>query len=132
MSRLFLCVALLSMTVLSHSVQAGLFCGEGNCKPACGCEVVWGCCPTYETVKVEKSGFEVECEQICVPKVRLPWADPCEPRCAFVVCVNKLKKVKKDDGEKCVIKWEAKPFCAHCQKPVNYNCPTNICAPVAE
>lgn len=132
MFRIRFGLPLFVFAVLSGTSHAGWFCQSGDCKPACECEVVWGCCPSYEKVKVEKSGFEVECEQICVPKVRLPWADPCEPRCAFVVSVNKLKKAKKDDGEKCVLKWEAKPFCSQCRKPAAGFCPSVSCAPVCE
>jgi hypothetical protein len=129
MFRLFACLTVMLVVSRVSTAEAGIICHRGGCKPACECGVVWGCCPKYEKEKVTKSGFEVECEQICVPKVRLPWADPCEPRCAFVVSVNRLKKVTKDNGEKCVLTWEAKPFCSHCLKPACGTCPEMSCAP---
>ena len=129
MLRTLLTVASVLTLVLTSPAHAGLFREHGGCKPACECEVVWGCCPKYATEKVEKSGFEVECEQICVPKVRLPWQDPCTPRCAFVVCVNRLKKSTKPMGEKCEIKWEAKPYCSRCLKPACCGGPDVSCAP---
>lgn len=129
MIRLLVCLTALVVHLGYSHAEASLFRHRGGCKPACECGVVWGCCPKYDKEKIETHGFEVECEHICVPKVRLPWADPCEPRCAFVVAVNRLKKETRDDGEKCVLKWEAKPFCRHCHKPACGMCPEMGCAP---
>jgi hypothetical protein len=114
--------------------QAGWLCGDGGRKPAnCGCQVKWVCCPTYEKEKIEKSGFEVESEHICVPKVKFPWQKCCTPRCAKVICVHRLKKETKECGEKCVIKWEAKQVCVRCCKPTSgHNCgPNHGCGPSA-
>ena len=44
--------------------------GKVHCDKSCDhCP----CYPTVEEVVVEKPCFEVECEQICVPKVTFPW-----------------------------------------------------------
>jgi hypothetical protein len=102
----------------------------GGCKPAgCGSSVRWVCCPKWEKETIEKSGFEVECEHICVPRVRLPWQDCCTPRCARVIAVNRLKKVTQECGERCVLTWEAKPVCVHCRKPVQALAPACQCGP---
>jgi hypothetical protein len=62
-----------------------------------------------ETVKEKKSCFDVECEAICIPHVKLPWEDCCEPpKCARTRLVHVL--VEKDyECERCHYKWT--PVC---------------------
>ena len=38
--------------------------------PSCGRDV---CCPTVEEVTQEKTCWNVQCEKVCIPAVRLPW-----------------------------------------------------------
>ena len=132
MIRFIACLACVVVAGYPSLSRAGWLCGE--CKPAgCNAQVGWVCCPSYEKEKIEKSGFEIETEQICVPKVRLPWQSCCTPRCARVVCVNRLKKKTIECGEKCVIKWEAKQVCTHCGKPYSGAGmgPASTCGPAA-
>ncbi|MCA9052851.1 MAG: hypothetical protein KDA75_03395 [Planctomycetaceae bacterium] len=120
------------LAVLCHSqtLHAGVFCDDGGCKPSgCGCEVKWICCPKWEKEKIEKSCYDIECEHICVPKVKLPWQDCCTPRCARVICVHRLKKHTYECGEKCVLTFEAKAVCTRCCKPGYSRCPTMNCGP---
>lgn len=61
---------------------------RGCCKPvdccaACDC-VPLVCRPVFKTVPVTKACFDVECKEICIPKVTLPWHKCCrqpESRC---------------------------------------------------
>ncbi|MFV0445071.1 MAG: hypothetical protein ACK5Q5_15965 [Planctomycetaceae bacterium] len=130
MPRRLTCLTFLLASCLASLAQAGWLCG--GCKPTgCGCQVNWVCCPTCEQEKIEKSGFDVECEHICVPKVRLPWQSCCTPRCARVICVHRLKKQTIECGEKCVIQWEAKPVCRYCGKPRTGTDSNGGCGPAA-
>ncbi|MAT16045.1 MAG: hypothetical protein CMJ46_12340 [Planctomyces sp.] len=94
----------------------------GCCDTACsGCSKVLVCCPSVKMEEVEETCFEVECEHICVPQVKVPWGkiltlgccfgdDECEPLnpgCGKIIAVNKLKK-EKNKVEKAVCVWEIK------------------------
>lgn len=103
---------------------------DGGEKPAsCGGAVRWVCCPKWKTEPVTRPGFDVQCEHICVPRVRLPWQDDCTPRCARVLAVHRLKKETIECGERCVLTWEAKAVCARCLKPVEVAAPSGRCGP---
>ena len=77
MRSLFLCTAFAALTAFA-TPSAMAQCG--NCKPAdcgescCGsCEPSWLCCQAeckMETIK--KHCYEVECDYVCIPPVRLP------------------------------------------------------------
>ena len=89
--------------------EAGLFCFGNACDVPCD-DCSTGCCqPKYENETIKKAGFETECETVCVPKVHFPWQDPCAPRCAYAIRVNRLKKKTIECGTKCVLKWEPLP-----------------------
>jgi hypothetical protein len=65
-----------------------------------------------EKVKEATPCFEVECEAICIPHVKLPWHDCCDPpRCARTRLVNVLVE-KEYECEVCKYKWT--PVC--CEK----------------
>lgn len=90
--------------------------------PQCHCEV------TTEEGKVTKHCYEIECEQICIPKVRIPWhllgqkfsrkskcdTGGCEtpdcspPPCGKVRTIRVLKK-KEYECKVCKCKWT--PVC---------------------
>ena len=73
--------------------------------PSCQAKV---CCPEPTEIKVEKHCWEVECEQICIPKFKWPWESCCEaPKCGKVRSVKVLKKVEKECKE-CGYKWTVK------------------------
>ena len=96
----------------------------GVCKPTGCCEgVAYTCCPVYQREKIERKGFEVKCEPLCVPRVRLPWQDPCTPRTARVIYVHRLESASRECGEKCVLTWEPRPVCGRCGKPAAQNAP---------
>lgn len=73
------------------------------------------CIATMEKVTVKKTCFEVECEQICIPTVRIPWpwlagghgkgkGDRCEQRCGKVRNVRVLTKRQYEETV-CECKW---------------------------
>lgn len=69
------------------------------------------CCPQLETKTIEKSSFEIECKDICIPAVRFPWSKCCEPRCGRVRTVRVLKK-KTIKLEQCGYEWKIQGGCA--------------------
>lgn len=85
------------------------------------------CRARIETKKVEKTCFETECVQKCIPKVTFPWqkrhtgcddgcdsCGTCNPRCGKVITVNTLKK-RKYECEEPVCKWEIEAgYCDEC------------------
>ncbi len=77
-----------------------------NCHHLCKLEV--------EQVKEERVCYDVECEAVCLPRVKLPWEDPCTPpKCAKTRLVHVL--VEKDyECEKCHYKWTP-VGCEECQ-----------------
>ena len=120
----------LTLLLGPSTVDAGFLCDRGGCKPSgCGCQVKWVCCPKWEKETIEKECFDIECEHICVPKVKLPWQDCCTPRCARIICVRKLKKHSYECGQKCVLTWEAKCVCTRRCKPGYTHCPSTNCGP---
>ena len=88
--------------------------------PAATCRV------RVETEKVEKTCFETECEQICIPRVTLPWLKRhpnggcdsgccdaellCAPECGRVITVNTLKE-RTYECEQPVCKWTIEAGC---------------------
>ena len=84
------------------------------------------CRARIETEKVEKTCFEVECKQKCIPKITFPWqkrhsgcdecdagcdnCEGCAPGCGRVITVNTLKK-RKYECEQPVCKWEIEAGC---------------------
>ncbi len=73
------------------------------------------CVATMEKVKVKQTCFDVECEQVCVPAVRIPWpwlggghgkgkGDCCQPRCGKVRNVRVLTKRQYEETV-CECKW---------------------------
>ncbi|TWT59011.1 hypothetical protein KOR42_23990 [Thalassoglobus neptunius] len=124
-TQLFLALAL----IVSASSQATAGNFLGACKPTGCCETVncppcqLVCCPETKAEKVKKHCWEIECEPICVPRVRCPLfdffrkdqCDQCDAmsanggsycnRCADVKMVRKLKKVEYE-CEKCVVEWK--------------------------
>ncbi|REJ93380.1 MAG: hypothetical protein DWQ34_10720 [Planctomycetota bacterium] len=86
------------------------------CKPAGSCataiECIYCCRPVVKRETVEKEGFDVECEYICVPGIKWPWQKCCEkPSCGKVKKVRKLVKREWECGEKCVWEWELSCCC---------------------
>lgn len=62
------------------------------------------CCPEAEIVKTEKSCWNVEMKEICIPAIRFPWTKDCEVRCGKVRRVKVLKK-RTHTVEQCGYKW---------------------------
>ena len=133
MSRLLTIVTVITLSLATSSADAGLFCKRGGCKPECQpCGVRHVCCPSVEVEIVEKKCWKVECEPICVPRVKLPWRDCCEPRCGRIKYVSKLKSHKYECGSKCVYKWDVKECCTRCGKPRACAAPAYCCPTLAE
>jgi hypothetical protein len=62
-----------------------------------------------ETVKEARPCFDVECEAICIPPVKLPWHDCCAPpHCAKTRLTHVLVE-KEYECERCQYKWT--PIC---------------------
>jgi hypothetical protein len=95
--------------IVSGNLAALLVCASvfTGCQ-MCGteCEVTKVCCPEVKTEKVEKTGWDVECEQICIPPVHCPCFGGCERSCGKVIAVKKLKADKIECGERCVIEYK--------------------------
>ncbi|MBW3599646.1 MAG: hypothetical protein KY475_20545 [Planctomycetes bacterium] len=111
MRHLMLCLCVISLSGGCASLHHG--CGEPppivcpKCHEHCACEV--------EKITEKKVCFDVECEAICIPRVKFWWEDCCKPpRCAKTRLVNVL--VEKDyECERCGYKWT--PVC--CEKCVH-------------
>ncbi|MDA7980326.1 MAG: hypothetical protein MPJ50_16320 [Pirellulales bacterium] len=69
------------------------------------------CQLTVVPTTVEKSCWEIECEEICIPAIRFPWEKNCEPKCGTVITVKRLKKVKYECPS-CKCEWT--PVCSTC------------------
>ena len=84
------------------------------------------CYPTIEEVAVKKKCFDVECEQICVPKVRLPWpffgrlgckgkGCDCLRGCSGTQCghIKTIRVLKTDSYEctECRCNWDVNGKC---------------------
>ena len=108
-----------------HSGNSGCCSTKTLVCPQCHCEV------TTEEGKVTKYCYEIECEQICIPKIRIPWhllgqkiwcksqcdTGGCEttgcspPPCGKVRTIRVLKK-KEYECKVCKCKWT--PVCNEC------------------
>jgi len=149
--------AMALMLLVMNSAEAGWL--RGGCKPAGCCETVacapckMVCCPEVKMKKFDKHCWKVECEQICVPRVKCPLfscfqkkdcGDHCDRgnlfgRCFSGLCadVKTVRKLKKEtyECEKCVVEWSVRPIdgdsCdSGCLKP-NYRCAApNGCAQI--
>jgi hypothetical protein len=103
--RGFLLVVLAA--VCSFSGCASSRCG---CSPPIVCpQCKQHCELKIETAKEKKTCFDVECEAICIPRVKMPWEDCCSPpECARTRLVHVL--VERDyECEHCHYKWT--PVC---------------------
>jgi len=158
---IFLLVAVATLPVgpvLTRSANAADVCGgckatEG-CQSCCeGCRLV--CSPECKTVKEKKHGWDVECEPVCIPKVKCPLFNffgfgssksagcencgdkscngNCDGRCQQVACgrirtVHKLKKVEYET-EKTVVEWKVKRCAIDCGKCGGGCAPLGCCGP---
>lgn len=74
--------------------------------PNCHCEL------SLEKVKEKKYCWDVECQAICIPKIKFPWESCCgPPKCAKLKYVHVLKKIEYE-CEHCQYKWA--PVCHEC------------------
>jgi len=87
--------------VIVLSITSAVWAGKCCC-PGCGNKV---CCAISEEKTIDKHCYEVECEDICIPKFRMPWEKCCKPKCARVKTVRVLKKVNYE-CKSCGYKWE--------------------------
>ncbi len=84
---------------------------DGGCTQSCGCKSrcpdcdLEVCKVSCEKVEESKTCFKVEYKTICIPKVKLPWDNCCEPRCAETRSV-KILVTHKFKCPKCRCKWE--------------------------
>ena len=148
-------VRILGLLVIAISMArpatAGLLDGlfSKNSKPSGCCDTCvpqpcYECCPEFKTETVTKHCWEIECERICVPRVRCPFkklfsfggckscggCGGCTEGCCEQVCccadvrvVRRLVK-KEYECEECVVEWHVAckpPCCTDCAIP---------CAPV--
>ena len=74
-----------------------------TCKPAPTAPCQY-CTLESKKVKEDKTRFQVEQKEVCVPAVRLPWMKCNPPKRSRVRTVNVLKK-EKYKGETCEYKW---------------------------
>ena len=102
-------------------------CAKKRVCPKCHCEV------TIEEEKVKKHCYEVEHEQVCIPKVRIPWhrftlhkchckgkctcGKRCHQPCLDLPCCFKVRTIrvlKKEEYECKVCKCKFTPVCVDC------------------
>ncbi len=100
----------------AHNGPCGTNCPR--CHKYCQLEIV----PTT----VEKSCWEIECEEICIPAIRFPWEKCCEPKCGTVITVKKLKKVTYECPS-CECVWT--PVCNTCGNCCGAPAPGEIAPP---
>lgn len=93
---------ILALVACSTLLTANLLAQDQSCCPQCGVKV---CQPVAEVKKEKKTVFKVECKEICIPKVRMPWQMCREPQCGVVKKVKVLKK-ESIECEKCGYRWE--------------------------
>ena len=104
----------LAMTTFQIGFLAALICmtnrhaiGIDGCQCGLCTEQCNTCCLKCECKDDKKTGFDVECKTICIPKVVFPWQKKCNPcanngACVRVVRVLKTKEVK---GKKMAFEW---------------------------
>ena len=120
---IFLAIGLITLTVFSVSAgdrrRSSCDCRQKVVCPQCDCVA------TIEEATIEKHCYEVEREQICIPKVRIPWccllnsckrkaaccdkANCSETRCGTMRTVRVLKK-ETYECPACECKWT--PVCS--------------------
>ena len=158
---LILFVAVATMPVnplltLSAGAADGCGCSKATegCHSCCeGCMLI--CSPECKTVKEKKHCWDVECEPVCIPKVRCPLfnlfgfgsgasacCDSCgdqfcngncngncqQASCGKIRVVRKLKKVEYQ-VEKTVVEWKVKRCALECGKCCDGCAPIGCCGP---
>jgi len=100
MKASFWMLALLSSSFVARTSLAGGGHAESVECPRCHthCEF------SLEQVDVAKHFYKVECETICIPRVRYPWEKCGPPKCARERVVRRLKKVEYHCKE-CQYTW---------------------------
>lgn len=67
-------------------------CQCGLCADNCAC-----CTLKVEKVDEKHTAWEVECKQVCIPKVVFPWQKRCNPCANNGACVRTVRKLKKTE-----------------------------------
>lgn len=128
-----LAATLMSVVHLSGPLLGADCCQCGLCSDKCAT-----CCLECKTEDEERSYYDIECKQVCVPRVVFPWqknkcCDSCKNNGARVRCVKQLKK-KKYDCPVCVYKWTPRmiggcdccPSCDGCCEPSGLDQPFEV------
>ncbi len=105
------CAVALAALLLAGSVSAGS-------RPICHHREVpcKTCLPSVEPGEKEASCWRVECHDICIPSVKLPWEKRCKPRRpGRVVRIGKLVK-QKTRRPICEYKWTILPVGPVCEE----------------
>jgi hypothetical protein len=92
----------------TESLHAGPF----GC-PCCGSDGI--CILKAEPGTEKEKCYDVECEEVCIPPVRFPWESCRAPKCGRVRVVARLKH---DEREEPVCKYEWQVVCPRCGRPV--------------
>jgi hypothetical protein len=106
LGTLVVAALLLQLGVALASAKGGHGC------PLCGCAV---CRPVETIVKEKKHCWEVECKTICIPAIRWPWTDCCQPPCGKAKTVKVLKKVEYECA-RCGYEWELQAVECQCSE----------------
>ncbi|WP_417748521.1 hypothetical protein [Rosistilla oblonga] len=67
-------------------------CQCGLCADDCAC-----CTLKVDKVDEKKTAWEVECKQVCIPKVVFPWQKRCNPCANNGACVRTVRVLKKKE-----------------------------------
>ena len=111
----FLSALLLVAIVAFHVDSARAGSCTSACKPSCNgiaVECNFSCRPVCSQETISHDYFEVECEYICIPGIKFPWQDCCEPpKCGKVRRVRRLTTGSYDCGTRTVWDWEVVSHC---------------------
>lgn len=99
-------VCVIAVTLSGQGPRRALADGGGLSYWKPGCNKV--CCAEVVTKKETEHCWDVECKEVCIPPVRLPWFGSCLPLCGRVRAVNVLKKCEQE-VEKKEIHWQVAP-----------------------
>ena len=112
---------LLAIALLAAVAQTA---SAGNCCPDCGTKV---CTFKWVQKTVKKKVYKVECKDICIPAIRLPWQMCCDPKCGKVRTVKVLKTLEVK-CTKCGCEWSVQTVAGCGAKASAKACGCNDCA----
>ncbi|PQO37995.1 hypothetical protein [Blastopirellula marina] len=107
-------LALLGLFVLVYGSGC---CATRCCTPTCCSSCGKTCSPEVKEIETAHNCYADKCKDVCIPAIRFPWEDCCDPlRCGKVRSVKVLTKWEYKCPD-CEVKWNV----------VNSGCSGNGC-----